>query len=45
MLIAGIVPGLLCVAMLMLMTGWLAVRAEFAFIRTEGGSPGCPACT
>ena len=29
LLLGGIVPGLLCVAMLMLMTGWLAVRRGY----------------
>jgi tripartite ATP-independent transporter DctM subunit len=29
LLLGGIVPGLLCVAMLMLMTGWLAVRRRY----------------
>ena len=29
LLLGGILPGLLCVAMLMLMTGWLAVRRKY----------------
>src|SRR5687768_953903 len=29
LLLGGIVPGLLCVAMLMLMTGWLAMRRKY----------------
>ena len=29
LLLGGILPGLLCVAMLMLMTGWLAMRREY----------------
>jgi tripartite ATP-independent transporter DctM subunit len=33
LLLGGIVPGLLCVAMLMLMTGWLATRRNYP--RTE----------
>jgi tripartite ATP-independent transporter DctM subunit len=33
LLLGGILPGLLCVAMLMLMTGWLAVRRKYP--RTE----------
>src|SRR6266508_3031894 len=33
LLLGGILPGLLCVAMLMLMTGWLAMRRKYP--RTE----------
>ncbi|MEO8305361.1 MAG: TRAP transporter large permease [Betaproteobacteria bacterium] len=33
LLLGGIVPGLLCVLMLMLMTGWLAIRRDYP--RTE----------
>jgi tripartite ATP-independent transporter DctM subunit len=33
LLLGGILPGLVCVAMLMLMTGWLAVRRDYP--RTE----------
>ena len=29
LLLGGILPGLLCVAMLMLMTGWLAMRRNY----------------
>ena len=29
LLLGGILPGLLCVAMLMLMTGWLALRRNY----------------
>ena len=51
LLLGGILPGLLCVAMLMLMTGWLAVRRNYpraerwptvrgAVARLEAGAAG-----